>query len=56
MSSETNTPTMNTSRIRKAIMYSFRRFSIEVQLARMQNGIRNVVRMTNSMEMPSTPR
>ena len=36
-------------------MYSFTRSLMEVQLARMQIGIRKVVRMTNSMEMPSTP-
>ena len=36
-------------------MYSFTRFSMEVQLARMQAGIKKVVRMTKSIEMPSTP-
>ncbi len=36
-------------------MYSSTRFSIEVQLARMQSGIRNAVSSTNSTEMPSTP-
>ncbi len=36
-------------------MYSLTRSSIDSQLARMQSGIRNVVRITNSMEMPSTP-
>ena len=36
-------------------MYSLTRFSTDSQLARMQIGIRNVVRMTNSIEMPSTP-
>ena len=35
-------------------MYSRRREST-CQLARMQIGIRKVVRMTNSIEMPSTP-
>ena len=36
-------------------MYSFTRSSMASQLARMHSGIRNVVRITNSMEMPSTP-
>ena len=36
-------------------MYSLNRFSTESRLARMQSGIRNVVRITNSIEMPSTP-
>ncbi len=36
-------------------MYSLTRSSIDRQLARMQIGIRKVVRMTNSIEMPSTP-
>ncbi len=36
-------------------MYS-RKFFFTVSFdATMQNGIRNVVRMTNSIEMPSTP-
>ena len=35
-------------------MYSFTRAVIDA-LARMQAGIRKVVRMTNSIEMPSTP-
>ena len=37
-------------------MYSLMRFSIACHEARMQIGIRKVVRMTNSIEMPSTPR
>ena len=37
------------------MMYSFTRVLIECQLARMHSGIRKVVRMTNSIEMPSTP-
>ena len=36
-------------------MYSLTRVPIEVQLARMQIGIRKVVRMTKGNEMPSTP-
>ena len=36
-------------------MYSLTRVSIDSQEARMQSGIRNVVRITNSIEMPSTP-
>ena len=36
-------------------MYSLTRFSTNSQLARMQSGIRKVVRITNSIEMPSTP-
>ena len=36
-------------------MYSLMRFCTDSQLASTQNGIRNVVRMTNSIEMPSTP-
>ncbi len=36
-------------------MYSFTRFWTEVQRARMQSGIRAVVRITNGSEMPSTP-
>ncbi len=36
-------------------MYSFTRFWITVQLARMQIGISAVVRITNGKEMPSTP-
>ncbi len=36
-------------------MYSFTRFWIEVQEARMQIGISAVVRITNGSEMPSTP-
>ena len=36
-------------------MYSFTRSSIDCQLASTQSGIRNVVRITNSIEMPSTP-
>ena len=36
-------------------MYSLTRSSIDSQLARMHSGIRNVVRITNSIEMPSTP-
>ena len=36
-------------------MYSFTRTWTLFQLARMQNGIRKVVRMTNSIEMPSMP-
>ena len=36
-------------------MYSRTRVWIERQLARMQNGIRKVVRMTKGSEMPSTP-
>ena len=36
-------------------MYSFTRFSIASQLARMQIGISAVVRITNGSEMPSTP-
>ena len=36
-------------------MYSFTRFWIAFQLARMQSGISAVVRMTNGSEMPSTP-
>ena len=50
-----NTPIISVSSSRKAIMYSLTRFSIDSQLARMQSGIRKVVRMTNSIEMPSTP-
>lgn len=37
-------------------MYSLMRFSTDCQLASTQKGMRKVVRMTNSMEMPSTPR
>ena len=37
-------------------MYSFTRSVMLSQLARMHSGIRNVVRITNSIEMPSTPR
>jgi len=36
-------------------MYSRTRVCTEFQLARMHSGIRNVVRITNSIEMPSTP-
>ena len=36
-------------------MYSLTRVLTETQLARMQPGIKNVVRMMNSIEMPSTP-
>ncbi len=36
-------------------MYSLTRVLIASQDARMHSGIRNVVRMTNSIEMPSTP-
>ena len=36
-------------------MYSGTRFSIDFQLARMQNGINPAVSTTNSIEMPSTP-
>ena len=36
-------------------MYSLTRCSTLSQLARIVIGIRNVVRMTNSIEMPSTP-
>ena len=36
-------------------MYSLTRVSIASQLARMQSGIRPVVRITNGSEMPSTP-
>ena len=36
-------------------MYSLTRSSMTTQLCRMTSGIRNVVRMTNSIEMPSTP-
>ena len=36
--------------------YDFTRVSTDSQLAAMQKGMRKVVRMTNSMEMPSTPR
>ena len=36
-------------------MYSLTRCSMLFQLARMHNGIRNVVSITNSIEMPSTP-
>ena len=55
MSSAQKTPSISVSSTRNAIMYSLTRFSIDTQLARMQSGIRNVVRMTNSIEMPSTP-
>ena len=55
MSSAQKTPTISVSSTRKAIMYSRTRIWIERQLARMQNGIRNVVSMTNGSEMPSTP-
>jgi hypothetical protein len=41
--------------MRNAIMYSFTRLWIAVQLARMQIGINAVVRMTKGSEMPSTP-
>ncbi len=37
-------------------MYSLMRFSTESQLASTQKGMRKVVRITKSMEMPSTPR
>ena len=37
-------------------MYSFTLFSIAWKLARIATGIRNVVRITNGSEMPSTPR
>jgi hypothetical protein len=36
-------------------MYSRTRIVTDFQLARMQNGIRAVVRITNGSEMPSTP-
>ena len=36
-------------------MYSLTRTLTDSQLARMHKGIRNVVRITNSIEMPSTP-
>ncbi len=36
-------------------MYSLTRSSMTTQLCTMTSGIRNVVRMTNSIEMPSTP-
>jgi NADH-quinone oxidoreductase subunit M len=39
----------------KAIMYSLTRSWMETQLASTHSGIRNVVRITNSIEMPSTP-
>ena len=41
--------------IKNAIMYSLTRVRIASQLARMQIGIRNVVRMMNSKEIPSMP-
>ena len=37
-------------------MYSLTRVWIASQLARMQSGVRKVERITNSIEMPSTPR
>src|SRR3954452_2155063 len=46
---------MVVSRTRKATMYSFSRNSIERHDATMQNGIRNVVSITNGIEKPSTP-
>ncbi len=36
-------------------MYSFTRSVMEVQLARMEMGIRKVVRITKGSERPSTP-
>ena len=36
-------------------MYSLTRWSITFQLCRITSGIRKVVSMTNSIEMPSTP-
>jgi hypothetical protein len=36
-------------------MYSLTLDSIDSHEARMHSGIRKVVRMTNSIEMPSTP-
>ena len=36
-------------------MYSLKYLVTVSRLARMQSGIRKVVRMTNSIEMPSTP-
>ena len=54
MSSEQKTPIISVSSTRKAIMYSFTRF-VTCHEARMQIGIRKVVRITKGMEMPSTP-
>ena len=36
-------------------MYSLTRSSMTTQLCTMTSGMRNVVKMTNSIEMPSTP-
>ena len=46
---------MSVSSTRNAIMYSFTRFWIDDQFARMQSGISAVVRITKGSEMPSTP-
>ena len=54
MSRAQNTPTISASSTRKAIMYSRTRL-VTCQLARIQIGMRNVVRMTKGIDMPSMP-
>ena len=49
-----NTPSISVSNNRKAIMYSLTRRSTP-QDAQITSGIMNVVSMTNSTEIPSTP-
>ena len=48
-------PTIIVSRTRKAIMYSFTRLVIAVQLATTQIGVRMVDNSTKNSEMPSIP-
>ena len=55
MSSAQKVPTISVSSTRKATKYSTTRSLMELQLARMQIGIRKVVSSTSSTLIPSTP-
>ena len=56
MSKAMKTPFIIAPMTRKAIMYSFTRSLMAIQLASTQTGIRNDDSTTNRIEMPSTPR
>ncbi len=55
-SSERNTPTIPTSSISSITKNSFTRCSMLFHDARMEMGVRNVVRITRNKLMPSTPK
>ena len=55
MSTDANIPIITVSRNRKANMYSLTLFLILSQLARIQRGVKNVLKITIKRDIPSIP-